>query len=155
MNLNVFEATEDHVKSLQGRLRASDIQEIAACSGRDPDVALLDSWRRSEYSRAFVLEGKTILIFGVGRQSLISDTGVPWLLGSKEMDSRQVGNEVGRWSRYYVDEMKSKFSRLENWIDTRQRRSIRWLKWCGFHVERSNPFGVLDLPFHLFWMEKK
>jgi len=75
------------------------------------------------------------------------------MLGSEELNMPRVGNEVGKRSRYYVLEMKRHFQRLENYVDARQKRSIRWLKWCGFTVENPKPWGTLGLPFHQFWME--
>jgi hypothetical protein len=90
-------------------------------------------------------------MFGVVRRSLLCQTGVPWMLGSDDLD--RIGNEVGRQSRYYVNEMKKRFNLLENYIDVRQKRSIRWLKWCGFKMDPAKPHGPHGMPFHRFFME--
>ena len=151
--ITIVQATEAHVENLKGRLRESDIQEIRASSGRNPDFSLEMSWRLSPLCWAAEKQDKqgtrTISIFGASRISLLSEKGIPWMLGSEELNG--AGLEVGRCSRQYVLEMKRHFRLLENYIDARQKRSIRWLQWCGFHVEPAEPYGVLGLPFHRFW----
>jgi hypothetical protein len=147
---DVVEAKLKHVASLQGRLRRSDLQEIEASSGRDPDAALLRSWKLSEMRHAFLLNGEVIAVFGCSRLSMLSDTGSPWLLGSEELN--RVGIEVGKRSRQYIMEMRKRFGLLENYIDARQKISLRWLKWCAFEIDAAKPYGVLGLNFHRFWM---
>ena len=146
----VIPATLEHAKALQGRLRKSDLQEIEASTGRDPDKSLERAWRVSELCWAGLIDGRVVALFGVARLSVLSETGSPWLLGSEEMESAAI--EVGRRSRQYVREMKRHFVHLENFIDARQETSIRWLKWCGFTIDPAAPWGVLRLPFHRFWM---
>jgi len=147
----IVAATLEHVHALRGRLRTSDILEIEASSGRDPDEALELSWRASDQVWAALQNDRVIALFGAGRISMLSDIGVPWMLGSEELTG--AGLEVGKRSRQYVLEMKNRFSLLENYIDARQKTSIRWLKWLGFQVEPAQPWGVLQLPFHRFFMD--
>lgn len=147
----ILEATHDHVEALKSRLRPLDLLEIEASSGRRPSLALELSWRVSEVCWTGLIKGEVVTMFGAGRKSLISRVGVPWMLGSQELSG--AGLEVGRRSKEYVKEMKSHFARLENFIDARQTRSIRWLRWCGFSIEPAAPYGVKGLPFHRFHME--
>ncbi|MDD2709803.1 MAG: hypothetical protein PHV34_17610 [Verrucomicrobiae bacterium] len=144
------------VLSLKGALRKSDRMEVEACSGQNPSRALEQSWERSEMSWAGRAkhngEWSTWGILGVARLSMCSSTGVPWMLGSDEMNRNLL--RIGRSSKYYVDVMLQHYSQLENYIDARQTRSIKWLKWCGFRVEPAHPFGVKGLPFHRFWKER-
>lgn len=150
-NVHVVESTEDHVKSLSVRLRKGDIDEVWASSGLTPEKALYRSWRNSEMCASAVFDGVPVLMFGCSRFSLISRDGCPWMLGSDEIFGRLVGVEVAKWSKYYVERMMERFTYLENYIDSRQKKSIRWLKWMGFHVEQPESYGFLGLPFHRFW----
>jgi hypothetical protein len=42
---------------------------------------------------------------------------------------------------------------LENVVDARNTKSIRWLRRMGFEVLPAAPLGVEGRPFHLFVME--
>jgi len=145
-----FEETKvDHVQALQGRLRESDILEIMAATGRNPDIALMESFLQSNLCWTAFRKDKVIAIFGAASVSILSETASPWMIGSKELNG--AGIEIVKVSRYYVDQMKDRFSLLVNYIDARQARSVRWLKWLGFIVEAPCAYGVEGLPFHRFW----
>lgn len=139
-----------HVAAIADRLRPSDIAEIAAASGDAPDAALMRGFETSHLVWTALDANGPFAMWGARGLSVLSETGVPWLLGTKELDRRHV--EIARQSNYYVAKMAAFFPRLLNFIDARQTKSIRWLKWCGFHVEPAQPYGVSGLPFHKFWM---
>lgn len=147
----ILPATQAHVDALKGRLRKSDVEEIAASCGLSADLALQLSFQTSEASWAGLAFGRDVVaIFGVVRRGMFSTTGIPWMLGSDGL--APVWIEVGRRSKHYVLEMKARFDLLENHVDARQKVSIRWLKWCGFTLEPAKRWGVGGLPFHRFWM---
>jgi hypothetical protein len=144
-------AKRKHVDSLiRCGLRETDLMEIDATLACDPALAVLESWKASEIALAINWQGKTAAIAGVVRKSMLSDTGVAWMVGSKEFN----GLEVARRSKQYILQMKGNFARLENFIDARQVRCIRWLKWCGFNFDvEPIAYGVRGMPFYYFWME--
>ena len=155
----IEEATQAHVDALKGRLRQADLDEIAAGCGRDPDAVLEISWRMSELRWAMIIrkvgnngqeEDLVACIAGAARPTLASAVGVPWMLGSRELDRE--GLPLGRESRQYVQVMRERFHFLENRIDARQKRAIHWLRWLGFKIEPATPWGAKLMPFHPFWM---
>lgn len=146
--IRIKKAKQSDVKGLQGRLRQSDKNEILAGTGTDPDHAINLAYKHSEMAWTAKRRGKVIAMFGVARPSMMSDWGSPWMLGSDELDT--VGIEIARQTRYYVDVMSKNFKHLENFVDARHTKSIRWLKWCGFTVDEAKPWGVAGLPFHKF-----
>jgi hypothetical protein len=145
------QADMSHVEELGVKLRNSDVEEIAASSGRPPLVAMSQSFLKSPLCWTALRDGKPIAMFGAACQSVMSVHGSPWMLGSDDLDRAVLG--IGRFSRYYVARMKQRFSILENFIDARQKRSIRWLKWCGFTVDKPAAIGLHGEPFHRFWIE--
>lgn len=146
-----FYKTSIHaVEALQGRLRESDKQEILAASGFDPNKALMDSFMGSSLCWTVTKGGQVIAIFGAAGVSALSSVGMPWMLGSNELN--RAGVEIVKVSMYYVKRMKDRFPILVNFIDARQKKSVRWLKWLGFTVEQPQPYGVLGMPFHRFTM---
>jgi hypothetical protein len=144
-------ATWADVKSLQGRLRASDKLEIAATSGADPDYALARSFEMSLSAWTGTVCDEPFIMFGVAAPSIMSSTGAPWLLGTDAVEREGVA--VAKRSWQYVEEMRKGFFMLENHTDDRHTSAHRWLRWCGFHMEEPAPWGVQGLPFRRFWMD--
>ncbi len=140
-----------HVEELGLKLRRCDIEEIKASSSLPPIDAMRRSFEKSPLCWTALKDGKPIAMFGAACQSVMSVHGSPWMLGSDGLTRAVIG--IGRFSRYYVARMKQRFSILENYIDARQTRSIRWLKWCGFNVDKPEPIGLHGEPFHRFWMQ--
>jgi hypothetical protein len=145
------ESTLEDAEYLGARLRQSDIDEVTASTGKDPGIAIKEAFLRSCMCWTAFKNGKPAAIWGAASSSALSSFGSPWMLGSDELNRSAI--EIGRASRYYVMRMKQRFAILENYVDARQTKSIRWLRWCGFTLENPEPYGVLGLNFHKFWME--
>ncbi len=135
---------------LAGDLRQSDLDEIAAVTGDDPAVALVESVMVSSHAWA-VLDGEDpIAAFGCSPTGTPGDAQV-WMMGSPRMDLPANAAGILRLSRPYLDVMQAAYGRLWNHIDARNDRSMRWLEWCGFQVEEAVPdFGVEGRLFFLF-----
>lgn len=93
-------------------------------------------------------DGIPAAVFGAARISELSGIGVPWLLGTDETVKNPV--EFLRLSKPCLDDIQGRFPMLRNWVDARNAASIRWLKWLGFEVHASAPFGPFDQQFHKF-----
>lgn len=93
---------------------------------------------------------KMICIFGVVPLSIVTGRGMPWLLGTDEME-RHPG-AVMRISSRYIRGMAATFSHLSNHVDARNTRSVKWLRRLGFTVHEPEPFGPYGAPFHRFEM---
>ena len=140
-------ARQEHVDGLKGRLRAQDRDEVLAACGLPPDAALQRAFADSVLAWAAVRGDRPLAVFGAGRGTA-PGTGSPWLLGTDALDG--AGRDFALHSKVYVGHMLARFSRLENWVDARNTRSVRWLAWCGFRVGAARPFGPFRLPFHPF-----
>lgn len=131
-------------------LRPSDLDEIAAGSGEDPAVALMSCALLSDHGWA-ILDGEDpIAAFGCA-PSGTPGSAIVWMLGSPRMDEPRNAVGILRQSRKYKDLMHDAYPTLFNYIDARNERSMRWLKWCGYElVELVPEFGVERRPFYLF-----
>jgi hypothetical protein len=131
-------------------LRKTDLDEIAAHTGDDPSVALITSVMVSDHAWV-ILDGEDpIAAFGCAPTDDPKAAQV-WMLGSDRMD--EPANAVGilRLSKSYMDAMQVTYEVLYNYIDCRNDRSMRWLRWCGYEVFETVPeFGVGKLPFSRF-----
>jgi hypothetical protein len=93
-------------------------------------------------------DGRVVCMFGVAPVNLLGDTGVPWLLGSDDIERHAV--TFLRGSKRYIAEMSRDYRLLTNYVDARNTLSIRWLKWLRFDILAAEPYGPFGLPFHRF-----
>jgi len=90
-------------------------------------------------------------MFGISRMGELSMIGVPWLLSSKSLPKH--AKAFLRRNKEYIDEELGNFGLLMNYVDARNKVSIRWLKWLGFSFDEAAPYGMDQRPFHLFKMK--
>lgn len=95
-------------------------------------------------------DGELVAVFGVAPVSLLNGIGCPWMLGTDRMD--RLPRAVMEHTRAYIPRMLVLFPHLTNFIDARNQRSIRLLRWLGFEILPAQPFGIRGLPFHRFEM---
>jgi len=149
---SVVPATQELVDLLKGKIREADIKEVFASSGEDADRALQLGFQLSEFCWVGLIEDEPVTCFGARRISMVSDRGVPWLLGTDGLS--RVTKTFVKESRGYVQIISKAMPYLENYVDVRNALSIRWLKWCGFTMaEKPEPFGKFKLPFFKFWLK--
>lgn len=152
--VEVVPAVIDHIEYLKPRLRQADRDEVYAMAGRSAEKGLEEGFIRSEICWTGLWQGEPVACFGVRRVDFLTGSGIPWLLGSDLIDTDAgVKRAFIQLSRPYVQiEMCSRFSYLENWVDARNKKSLKWLHKCGFTVEPAQNVGFLGLPFHRFWL---
>lgn len=151
-NFSVVTANLDHLLPVAEKMRQADRDECMAGCGLGPYEVLQRSIAASPLAWT-VLEGtEPVAMFGVSQRALLSSTGIPWFLGAEGME--RAGSLLPRFSRQVVQAWLTRYDRLENWVDARYEKSVRWLRWIGFTVEEPLPWGVAGLPFHHFWMER-
>lgn len=149
--LTIAVATPEDVDTLSGCLRPVDLEEIRAASGLGPVAALRRCCELSTH--VWVARdgtGRSIALWGVGPLSLVAGKGCPWLLASDAFDG--FGREVARHSRQWLGVIRALYPRLENHVDVRNVRSVRWLAWLGFTIDPPAPWGAEGRPFHRFWI---
>jgi hypothetical protein len=144
-------ATPQDVACLGPWLRAADVEEIRAVSGLAPIEALRRSYDFSTHVWAVrAVDGWTIALWGVGPLSLVEGRGCPWLLAADAFED--LGRDIARLSRPLLAGMRDYYPRLENRVDARHARAVRWLSWLGFTIEPPVPWGIEGRPFHRFWI---
>lgn len=147
----VVPASEADVMALAPDLRAADREEIRAASGLTPKAALRRSYEHSTHVwSARDGEGRPIALWGVGPLSLVAGRGCPWLMASDAFES--FSWDVARLSRKLLADVRGLYPELENHVDARHGKAIRWLAWLGFTIDPPVPWGVEGRPFHRFWM---
>ena len=145
-------ATPEDVELLIENLREADRQELIASDG-DPAEAIRRSVRESAWAVAIWLDGGFAAITGVAPiDGLLGSRASPWMLGTPHVD--RYPSALVRVGRQYCDVMLQQYPHLLNFVDTRNTRSIRWLRRLGFTIHPAHVFGGRTHPFHLFEMRK-
>lgn len=131
-------------------LREADIKEIKALN-REPVVeSVLMAIRSSDLKWVAYADGEPVCLFGC---ALVVDTdifgerkliGRPWLVGTDEVGRHPVA--LYRKSERFIDMMRHRYKRLENYVHRDNVLSVRWLRWLGF---RMDSYGS---EFYRFWM---
>ena len=129
-------------------LRREDALEAEALAGVSPSVLMKKSFSNSMESWVWVKDDEPGAIWGVAMDSIIGGTAQIWLVSTPVVDRYPI--EFLRSSRKVLEVLQTRYPVLENWVDARYVKCIRWLEWLGFTMGEAEPFGVQGLPFHKF-----
>lgn len=152
MDRRIVQATGEHLAQMIGRIRDDDARELEDGYGEDPYFVLGQSFAASVLCWAAVVDRETIAMFGVVPRGPWP-AGRPWMIGTKDLDKHRFKFVKG--CREVVQEMLGTFPSLENVVDVRNRKTIRWLRWLGFDFGKIILVGQKNLPYQIFSMEKR
>lgn len=144
--------TKEDAAYIAANLKQNNRQEIIAAIGDNALNDILRSMKRSKMLGCFKANGVPVAIYGVIPDSLLSDTGVVWLLFSDEtMQHRRV---VGRYTKRGIQAILTHFSKVYNWVDVGNKDIIRWLQWLGAEIKGPYKHGIYGLPHYYFYFER-
>ena len=151
MHIDLVRYMDHHIVDIldQG-VRASDEEEVHLATGYSCGIVLPEFVKVSEEVYTVLGGGVPIALYGVAPFK-DKDTGSPWLIGTDKFSEYQIA--IALWSREAVKDLKKKYRLLENFVYNNNKRSIKWLQWCGFVIEEPEPFGPFGALFRRFWMK--
>ena len=129
----------------------ADVAEVWAAMHKTPEEALEISKTASRETWAGRVHGEAVCVFGISQRMILDYAGTPWLLGTPEIQDHP--RAFLSASRRWVQLKMRDFTILENFVDVRHTRAVRWLGWLGFTLEDPKPYGLDNLPFHHFYMK--
>ena len=143
-------SVETDVNELSPNLRASDILELKAVSNINHKEVLRLAYLHSVEPKTIIgPKGNVIGMFGVV-PSMIENTGCIWCLASSELFD--VRFPFLKQCKEEVDKLFLNNFILYNFVDERNIKSIKWLKYMGFNVEREpTTYGIEKRPFRYFY----
>jgi hypothetical protein len=131
-------------------LRKADREECLAL-GVPPDQALIESVRISTACFSIVKGDDIIGMFGCG-PSPTSDPNISigsiWLLGSPRI--QEIKYTFLRQCKHWTQVLHSDYEVLWNWADSRNDVHLKWLRWLGFKIIKTEAIGVNGETFHQF-----
>ena len=152
MKIDEIETTSKHIKLLVKDLRPEDEDEIKAKTGTtNIQKTLLTGFAMTDYCRSFFVDDKIAGVYGVVASLDNKDIGSPFLLCTPKIKKLKI--KFLRECKNRVEEMSDKFPILFNYIDSRNKLHLTWLKWCGFKIINEKTFN--DVLFYGFLKEKK
>lgn len=142
----------DDLAPVAENLRPADRREIAAQTLLPPVDAIAIVMRSAVMAWTGLVDGRHACLFGVSRCSTLDPgRGTPWLVGTPLLEQNE--RAFLRRNKQYISDMQKPFSILENWVDTRNEKAVRWLAWMGFKIHDAEPHGPLGRLFHRFTWE--
>ncbi len=150
MKAEIVTARYEHISHIAANVRESDRQELFDYSLLSPVEALERSYSISKLAWTGLIDGEPVVMFGVVSASLLSDTGIPWMIGTTELDKHQI--TFLKRCKPVVHKMNMCYKRLENYVAAYNIKAIQWLKWLRFEFDEPQPMGLFKKPFIKFHM---
>lgn len=151
MSAAIVPATLEHVAVIAAKARTEDVAELWAQARQTPEQAMHNGLRWSIVAFTGLIDDVPVAMFGVTPYSILSGHGVPWLVGSTDLQSLRAQKELLRRSREGLDLLASRFTFLFNMVDDRNHAAKRWLGWLGFTLLEPSAYGPDRVPFRPFY----
>jgi len=153
---HVRRAISADIVFLAPKMRQADRDEIKASDNVGAVEALMTPFEYKGHRTWSVIgtdEEYVIGMFG-SVPTLDPDYGIAWLLSSEELFNYK--KEFIKQSPEWIEEMGKGYKYLYNWVDCRNEKSIKWLRYLGFNtIRRDEQYGKGKLPFYLMMKEIK
>ncbi len=151
MEIQEIDTTSKHIKELAKNLRPEDEREIKDKTGTtNVQKTLLKGFTMTNYCKSIFVDDKIAGIYGVVASLDDKNMGSPFLLCTPEI--KKIKIRFIRECRDRVKDMQDKFPVLFNYIDSRNKLHLTWLKWCGFKLISKKMFNTVL--FYGFYKEK-
>lgn len=153
---HVRRAISADIVFLAPKMRQADRDEIKASDNVGAVEALMTPFEYKGHRTWSVIgtdEEYVIGMFG-SVPTLDPEYGIAWLLSSEELFNYK--KEFIKQSPEWIEEMGKGYKYLYNWVDCRNEKSIKWLRYLGFNtIRRDEQYGKGKLPFYLMMKEIK
>ncbi len=130
-------------------MREADVKEVWESHMFTPYRALFHSLNNSDKAWTVLIDNVPVGMMGVSKPTLLSTTGIPWLLGTEEIVRSPRLFLIH--SRNILNQMKKGYKKLQNYISVENTESLTWLKHLGFQFG-SLVFTVTGAKFVEFYM---
>lgn len=141
-------ATEADALSVARRLTKEDREEVLANCGMSPELVLPGyvSSGREVYASGLLETCRPEILFGVDPIYGNPEGGVVWMLTTDAVYDHPVESV---WNiKQLFEALHDRYPLLTNFIDARNTRHHKLLKWLGFRpFMRVEKFGAHSLPF--------
>lgn len=149
-------ATEAHARWIADNVRPADRAELWASGRSDPFEAMLRGISRTGTTYVALCNGRPAAMFGATPWSAMGGKAAVWMIGSTVLDEHGAQRALLSTSAPMIDAMQEQFpDLLYNFVDARNHKALRWLRWLGFGFGEPVPYGPDGLPFLPFYRRKR
>jgi hypothetical protein len=148
----VRQSVVEDIDYLAKYMRWADKREIYASNHLSPKEALRIGFEKSIYCRT-VENGNPIMMFGVCPISFFDKSAKVWMLGTNDIS--KISIRFLRGCRHYIDEMLNIYPALYNYVDVRNKKSVKWLEFLGAEFDAPAPYGKEGFNFMRFVFNKE
>lgn len=139
-------ATDAHIKPLIDNINNEVAKELKILMSGSLATDIQKCIKNSDEAWTAFDDDMVICMFGIGKISMLSDVGHPWLITT---------NLVYKYKRDFLKGAKvsleywlKKYGVLENYIPAGLDSLLKWVKWAGFIVSPAQDYGLNKPPLH-------
>ncbi|MEA4834961.1 MAG: hypothetical protein VB133_07500 [Anaeromusa sp.] len=152
MAVNIQRATykTKYFAALAASMRNDDRQEALAMLGMSGAPALYLSMYCSQEMYIAEMDDVPLCAWGVCRTNGIN---LIWFIASQEIEQHK--RELLTLTRPRFEALLQKYGRLENFVDARSKKSLRFIRWLGFTINLEPvAAGVRGEALYHFYKER-
>lgn len=138
MKVRIVPAKQEHLEAVAANARPEDRAEFIAASGCTP-LQVLERGAALSTCWAGLVDDEPVCVFGVSPVSTLTGIGCPWMVATPAMERQP--RALMRASRVVMDDFRSRYTWLTNFVDNRNQKAIDWLRWLGFSIGEPQPVG--------------
>jgi len=146
LKAKIVNAKAEHINIIAPNVREADWVEMRDYNNMTPRQSLELSLHNSQGEAwTGLVDDVPVCMFGVAKPNYI------WLVGTTDIHKYDKLFLVK--SKKILKKLFKKHSILENYVEQKNTRSVQWLEWLGFHMEKPEPKGSRNELFCHFWRE--
>jgi hypothetical protein len=141
--------TQADADYLAKHLRQADVDELAVTGYPSAAQAVQWAYERTlpELQTVVEWDGEMLIMTGCAADTLLSNVGVPWLLGTEAMMKHMKAITIGAHQAIAI--FLTHWPILRNVVDARNTATIRWVQSLGFDLTPV-PEWVPGFPVYQF-----
>ena len=136
----VVEAKYEHITAIANNLRGADERFLHKYCSDTMEDTIMERLSNSDFKYCLLLDGKPVMLAGVTRPIMITNTGYSWLIGTNMMKKHRIA--IARITRKYIRKFKENYDKIIALVDPEDETSVRWHEWVGFELNLINHNGL-------------
>lgn len=137
----IVDAEERDIEYVGSHMRREHMDEVAGMLNLSPEDAVRRSVSDSTRVFAGRGDGETLLLCGVGKTPILSDTGSVWMLATPEIDRYALSAAIGLRALFGQAHEMAGAPVLEQFLPPWYRKGIKWLLWLGWKAMGVRPIN--------------
>lgn len=145
--LDIIRANDSHVRFMVDNIYPADKIEIET-HGCTVEEGVKFSYQLAGQSWVAMSEDGPVCMWGLSRSKSLLGGASAWLITSTLID--KYSRSFIRQAKPYIHDMCATVGYVQNYVDSRHARALRFFEWLGFTVDRDSDMliGPEKIPFY-------